>query len=175
MNILFLINDGFEEAETICPYDVLIRAGYSVLIASNKETATGSHGVVLSNLTKIDNVDLNLFDLIVLPGGPEWKNNQNDAKYIEVIHYFVRNKAIASICATPTILGKLGYLKNKTYTCFPPMNEDFGGNFTGSSAEIDSNIITGRSAGSSLEFGFKIVEFLEGKEKVNKVKQDMYY
>lgn len=175
MNILFIINDGFEESETVGPYDILKRAGLNVLISSNKTSAIGSHGLTFSNLTLVSDVNFSDFDLVVLPGGPEWKQNQNDQKYIEAINYFVKNKAIASICATPTILGKLGYLKNKRYTCFPPMNEDFSGTFTGEEAVIDGNIITGRSAGSSLEFGYKILEYLKGKDFVDKIKQDMFY
>lgn len=175
MKILFIINDGFEEAETVCPYDVLVRAGLDVVIASNTKEAIGSHGLKFSNLTLAKTLDFSSFDLVVLPGGPEWKNNQSDKLYLEAINYFAKNKAIASICATPTILGHLGLLKGKTYTCFPPMNEDFGGNFTGSDAEIDGNIITGRSAGSSLIFGFKIVEYLLGKECALKTKESMFY
>lgn len=175
MKILFIINDGFEEAETICPYDILVRAGVDVVVSSNKTSAQGSHNLTLSNLTLLNTINFTEFDLVVLPGGPEWKNNSNDKLYLEAIDYFIKNKAIASICATPTILGRLGYLKGKTYTCFPLMNEDFGGHFTGSDAEIDHNIITGRGAGSSLEFGYKIVEYLLGKEKSEEVKNDMFY
>ena len=175
MNILFIINDGFEEAETINPYDILVRAKYNVTISSNKIEAIGSHNVKLSNLKLLSETNFSDFDLVVLPGGPEWINNSKDKLYIEAINYFIENKALASICATPTILGHLGLLKGKKYTCFPPMNEDFEGYFTGEDAEICDNLITGRGAGSSMEFGYKIIEYLEGKEKANEIKKDMYY
>ena len=65
---------------------------------------------------------------------------------LEIMKYFIENKKIAAICATPTILGAHGYLKGKRYTCFPPMNKDFGGTFTGEDATIDGNLITGTAA-----------------------------
>ncbi|MGM9971206.1 MAG: DJ-1/PfpI family protein [Anaeroplasmataceae bacterium] len=174
MKILCIINNGFEESETICPIDILKRANHNVTIASNTSFATGSHGITFSNLELLSNINFNDYDLLLLPGGPHWKENQNNKLYLEAINAF-KNKAIAAICASPTILGKLGLLKGKKYTCFPPMNEDFGGTFTGEESVIDSNIITGRSAGSSLEFGYKIIEYLDGTSAVNKVKESMFY
>ena len=175
MNILFIINDGFEEIETTAPYDILKRAGLNPTIASNKTKAIGAHGLELSNLSKIDDINYKDFDMLILPGGPQWKNNINDNKYIEIMSYFAENKVVAAVCASPTLLGANGYLKGKTYTCFPPMNADFGGNFTGSAAETSGNIITGRGAGSSLEFGFEIVKYIFGPEKVSSLKQSMFF
>ncbi|MCR5706364.1 MAG: DJ-1/PfpI family protein [Acholeplasmatales bacterium] len=176
MNILFLINDGFEETETTAPYDVLKRAGYNVVIASNKTKAIGAHGIVFDNLIPLSNIKKDDYDMLVLPGGPQWKANSTDKSYLDIMTYFAQNKKIAAICASPTIMGDHGLLKGKKYTCFPPMHKDScGGEFTGGPAEIDGNIITGRSAGSSLEFGFKIVEALEGKEKAKSVADGMYY
>lgn len=174
MNILCIINDGFEETETTAPIDILLRAGHKVDIVSNKTEAKGAHGIIVSNLTLITEIDTNSYDLLLLPGGPHWKQNQDDEKYLKTILDF-KDKAIAAICASPTILGKLGLLQNKNYTCFPPMNDDFKGTFTGSDAIIDGNIITGRSAGSSLEFGFKILEYIDGVDKTNSIKESMYY
>ena len=64
MNILFIINDGFEEAETINPYDILVRAKYNVTISSNKIEAIGSHNVKLSNLKLLSETNFSDFDLV---------------------------------------------------------------------------------------------------------------
>ena len=176
MNILFIINNGFEDIEFSAPYDILKRAGFNVIVASNNISAISSHGLTITNLKILKDIDYKSFDMLVLPGGPEWKDNQNDSLYLSVMSYYAENKAIASICATPTILGDHGYLKGKRYTCFPPMHKDScGGIFTSSSVERDGNIITGRSAGAGYDFGFAIVEYLEGKDKVKEVMQSMYY
>lgn len=175
MNILFIINDGFEESETITPFDMLKRAGYNVVIASNGTEAKGAHGITIKNLTLLNTLNKNDFDCLVLPGGPQWNKNKDDALYLEYANFFAKNKIIASICASPTILGNLGLLYNIKYTCFPPLNNDFGGIFTGDKATIDKNIITSRSAGTALEFGAAIIEKLESKEKAIEVLKAMYY
>lgn len=175
MNILFIINDGFEEIETTAPIDILKRAGLSVTVASNNSFAKGAHGITISNLEILKNLDYKSYDFLVLPGGPQWKINAQDSLYLEIMKYFVENKSIASVCASPTILGAHGYLKGKKYTCFPPMNKEFGGTFTGEAAVTDGNIITGRGAGSSLEFGFEIVKYLLGEAKENELKESMHF
>ena len=55
------------------------------------------------------------------------------------------------------------------------MNSEFGGTFTGSPSEIDGNIVTGRGAGSSLEFGYSVLRILAGPDVENKIKESMFY
>ena len=75
-------------------------------------------------------------------------------------------KLIASICAAPSILGELGLLKEKKYTCYPGWeSESFKGTYTGKEMEIDGNTITARSMYYSTDFGLTIIEYLLGKEK----------
>lgn len=174
MKILCIINNGFEESETICPIDILKRAGHSITVSSNTKKTIGAHNIIFDELELLKDIDTSNYDLLLLPGGPHYKENLKDKLYLDTILKF-KDKAIAAICASPTILGYLGLLKMKKYTCFPPMNEDFLGTFTNEAATIDGNIITGRSAGASLEFGYKILEYIDGINKVNKIKNDMYY
>ena len=68
------------------------------------------------------------------------------------------NKIVAAICAAPTIIGQLGLLKNRTYTCFVPMNKDFGGTFNNLPVVVDNNLITGRSSAASIDFAYAIIE-----------------
>ncbi len=176
MRILFLINNGFEETETFAPFDIFKRANYEVILASNNKTAVGAHGLHITNLELINDIDYKSFDCLILPGGPQYKENMNDEKYLKVMDYFATSKIIGAICASPTIIAGHGFLKGKKYTCFPPMklSEEYG-LFTGEKTEISDNIITSRSAGTSLEFGYAVVERLEGKEKVLELQKSMYY
>lgn len=175
MRILEIINDGFEEVETFTPLDVLKRAGINVTLASNKKTVIGAHGIQLTNVEDLKNLAYFDYDFLILPGGPQWKKNLEDELYLEIAEFYAKNKKVAAICASPTILGHLGYLRGIKYTCFPPMNEDFGGTFTGSAAEYDKNIITGRGAGASFEFAFKILEVISGNDEVEKIKNEIFY
>ena len=85
------------------------------------------------------------------------------------------NKLVATICAGPTIIGHLGYLKGRNYTCFTSMNEDFGGTYMDKYCVQDGNLITGRSAAASIDFAFMILEAVKGKDEADKVKTSIYY
>lgn len=174
-NVLMIINDGFEEVETITPYDLLKRCGASVTLSSRSEYVKGSHGLTLKSDCNYEDISFDNYDILVLSGGKQFLNNQNDKLYLNAIKYFKENKAVASICATPTILGKLGYLDGINYTLFTPMNKDFNGYFTNAKVETSGNIITSRSCGTAMEFAFAIVKYLYGEDKVDELKEDILY
>ena len=66
-------------------------------------------------------------------------------------------------------------LKNKKYTCFTSMNEAFGGEYVDTYVVKDGKIITARSAAASIDFAFKIMEVIKGKEVEEKIKKQIYY
>ena len=55
------------------------------------------------------------------------------------------------------------------------MNEDFGGTYVDTYVVIDDKIITARSAAASIDFAFKIMEAIKGKEVEEKIKKQIYY
>jgi 4-methyl-5(b-hydroxyethyl)-thiazole monophosphate biosynthesis len=55
------------------------------------------------------------------------------------------------------------------------MNRNFNGIFTNNPSEISNNIITGRSAGTALDFSFSIVKYLFGEKKLEEIKKDIIY
>ncbi len=172
-NILFVINDGFEEVETITPYDLLKRAGFNVVLASNDIYVKGSHDLIVKSDELLRMVDFKKFDMVVLSGGRQYQHNKEDKLYLECLRYFYEKKAVAAICATPTILGENGMLLDKKYTLFTPMNKNFGGEFTNARVQRDSNIITGRSCGTALDFAYEILRYFGKDELVEKIKEDI--
>ncbi|MCR5786284.1 MAG: DJ-1/PfpI family protein [Acholeplasmatales bacterium] len=174
-NILILVNDGFEEVETITPYDMLKRVGCNVVLGSFKGEIKGAHNLNVKADLVINWDNYKNFDYVILPGGPEYKFNKTSDLYKEIIKFYISTKGLACICATPTILGEMGLLKGKDYTCFTPMNNNFGGNFTNASSTTSGNLVTGRSAGCALDFSYSIVKYLFGEEKVKELKEDIIY
>lgn len=85
------------------------------------------------------------------------------------------NKIVSAICAAPTIIGMLGYLKERNYTCFTAMNDDFGGNYIETGVVVDGNLITARSVAYAIDFGYAIIEKMMGLEKLNEVLEKIYY
>ncbi|MBR5151822.1 MAG: DJ-1/PfpI family protein, partial [Elusimicrobiaceae bacterium] len=175
--VCMVLTNGFEEVEAVGTFAVLRRAGLTVDIFSLVGTqAIGRFGLTCAQVKPFSQLDAQVYDALVLPGGPQYQALEKSDGVQALLHQFIASgKVVAAICASPTILGRAGYLKGKTYTCFTSMNEDFGGHFTGQYVAVDGNLITGQSAAASIDFGFAIVEKLLGAEKATQVKQSIYY
>lgn len=176
MKVAIVMDNGFEELEAMGPIDLLIRAGLDLDIVSIQGTSVkGRSGVVFNDTIPFDGYDFSNVDCLIIPGGPHYQKIEKNEVVLELMKEFASNKILAAICAAPTILGHLGLLKGKRYTCFTSMNEDFGGTYVDEYAVIDGNIITGKSAAACVDFGFAIMEVLCGKEKTEEIKQSVYY
>lgn len=175
--VLCILTDNFEDLEAIGPIAILRRAKIDVDVATlYKTSATGKYLNHLTDLKDLSKINYKDYDLLFLPGGPQWVVLENDPFVREVIKYYHdNNKFIAAICAMPTVLGKMGYLKDKNYTCFKSMNEDFGGIFHDTYCIKDDKLITGMSAAAAIDFAFLILETLTDKTYAQKIKDSIYY
>lgn len=176
MQGLILLADGFEDAEALSTRDVLRRADINIDIASitNNDIVISSHGLkVISDLT-IEKININKYDFLVLPGGGKGTKNLKASNKVSeiVLEFYKQNKLIAAICAAPGVLGRLGLLNNKKYTCFAK-SEDGPGINTKSEVEIDGNIITARSMFYSVPFALAIIDYLLGKDISKKVYEQL--
>ena len=176
MKYLAIIFNGFEEEEAIAPFALIRRAGGILTIASNSTSVTGSHNITLSNIELLDNINYKDYDVLIIPGGKHYKEILINNYVLDIIKYFNdNNKYLCGICAAPTIFGKLGLLKNKNYTCFTSMNEDFNGNYTDLGVCFDNKLITAKSVAYSIDFAYKIIEITLGKDILDKVHKQIYY
>ena len=175
--VALLLADGFEELEAVGTYAMLSRGGLDVDIyaLSDKDT-TGRFGLTCSKLHSFSALNASYYDALVLPGGPGYELLEKNEHVQKILEQFMDSgRVVAAICASPTILGRAGYLQGKKYTCFTSMNDDFGGAFTGEYVAVDGNIITGQSAAATVDFGLAIIEKLLGKEKADQVKKSIDY
>ncbi|MFA6666958.1 MAG: DJ-1/PfpI family protein [Bacilli bacterium] len=177
MKILSIITDGFEEVEFGGTIGILRRANLDVdVFALKGTTATGRYGVTVSDLKDISELNINNYDMLFICGGPEYILLEASDLFQDVLsHFYNNNKYIAAICAGPTLLGHRGMLKNKHYTCFSSMNENFGGFYEDHYYVIDKKIITGKSAAAVIDFAFAIVETIKSKEYANQIRNSIYY
>ncbi len=175
--VLCVMSDQFEELEATGTIALLRRAGITVdVCALHGNQARGRFNLCICDLISFANADAANYDALFLPGGPHYKELQEDDTVKQMIIAFAQqNKLISAICAAPTILGKMGLLKGKHYTCFTSMNEDFGGKYVDAYTAQDGNLITGRSAAAVIDFAFLIIENLLGKAKADEVKKSVYY
>lgn len=177
MKILTILSNGFEELEAVGTIALLKRSGLEVDIYALKDTkASGKHGLVLSDIHILNNVNVSDYSCLLLPGGPHYAEIEKNEQVQAIIKQCIEaKKVIAAICAAPTILGRAGYLKNKNYTCFTSMNEDFKGTYVDQYVVVDGNIITARSAAASIDFAFAIIQKLQGSKQETKIKNEIYY
>lgn len=177
MKLLLVVTDGFEDIEAIGTLAILRRGQLDVTFAAIDSTvARGRYGVVSSEMVDLSSVNIEEYDGLIIPGGPEYQAEEKNPAFLKMImDFYARKKLIAAICAGPTILGHLGLLKGREYTCFTSTNEDFGGTYIDTYAVRDGNIITGRSAAATIDFAFLIINALCGPEYEKKVKNSIYY
>lgn len=175
--VYVLLVDGFEEIEAIEPVDILRRGGVEVkTVGVYKKEVTGSHQIKIEADIEIDDVADDM-TLLMLPGGPGHNLIFESEKARELILKAKQKDIyISAICASPSILGRLGLLEGKRATCFPGFEEYLEGAILSSEKAVsDGKIITGKGAGAAAEFGFLMLEALKGKEIAQEIKDGMQY
>ena len=176
--VAIFMADGTEEVEAITPADILRRAQIDCDIISvmPSKTVTASRGVVITADKQLDEIDLDDYDMLVLPGGIKGTENLRGTKKLTdaVVRFNNEGKGIAAICAAPSIFAGLGLLKGKHATSNPGVWDIM----TGNGADLDKetkvvtcgNIITSQAMGTSVPFGLAIVEYFQGKEAADIMK-----
>ncbi|GHV47286.1 DJ-1 family protein [Clostridia bacterium] len=179
--IYVFLAEGFEEIEAIVPIDILRRAGENVVtIGIGGKYITGSHNITVSaDLSESETAFEPPLKMIVLPGGPGVHKLAGSSFVAEAIDYAVANNLIiAAICAAPSILADRGLLSGKTATCYPEKTWtdkliSGGANVVPDDTVQDGNIITGKAAGSAVQFGLKLVEAVLGSDTAEKIRKSI--
>lgn len=157
------MENGFEEIEAITPVDVLRRAGVEVVLAGVSGTAVmGKCGIRIEADVLLENVSLDGFDALFLPGGPAVMELRGNAKILDLIRDFsAKDKLIAAICAAPLLLNDAGVLEGRKFTAHFTTTNELPEN-RGERVVTDGAFITSRGAGTALDFGLEMVAILAG-------------
>lgn len=180
--VYVFLADGFEEIEALSVVDILRRAKIEVAtVGTDKAVINGAHGIsVFSDILISDLKDD--VEALILPGGmPGTLNLQNCQLLCNLIKESAKKGALlAAICAAPSILGNLGLLNNKKYTCYPGFQDTaFGGEYIEDKCVADKSgdfaLITAKGPGAANEFSFAIVNHLKCNNSVsNQLAKDMH-
>lgn len=182
--VILLLADGFEEIEALTPVDFLRRAGAEVLMSSIGEsrTVTGSHGIPvladrgLSELASEGILRSDLWDAVLVPGGMPGASNVAASEEAGAFlkDMASRGKLVAAICAAPAVvLGSLGILEGKRFTCYPGMeNRVRGASWSDERVVADGAVITSRGPGTAAEWAIEIIRFLAGDAMAEKIAAD---
>jgi 4-methyl-5(b-hydroxyethyl)-thiazole monophosphate biosynthesis len=172
-NVLVLFADGSEELEAITVVDILRRAGVSVTLAGLREgVLRGSRGVMLMPDKTLDDVLLEEFDMVVLPGGQPGTNHLIDDKRVLALVQRMekKGKLVAAICAAPSVLATAGLLDSKQATSFPGALDPYPKVQKQHTAIVeDGKIITSRGPGTAMDFALTLTERLAGTAKRQEV------
>ena len=175
--IIVPISDGFEEIEAVSIIDICRRAQIEVCIAAVEALeTTGANSIKITADCMIDEVEVNEFDMIVLPGGlPNAFTLAENKKVQELLKFMKENdKYIAAICAAPYALHTAGVL-NKNYTCYPSFEQKIRDEGYTSTQDIveDGKVITSRGPGTATTFALQLVKTLCGNETYKNVKNGL--
>ncbi|MDO5109106.1 MAG: DJ-1/PfpI family protein [Erysipelotrichaceae bacterium] len=180
MKCAIFLADGFETCEGLITIDMLRRASIPIDMISMNNTleVTTSHGVRLFAEKLFSEIDPAEYDVLIMPGGKLGTINLESSEALKAVFrsHFERGALTCAICAAPSILGHMGILEGKKYTCFPSFNEDgFNGEYQMELAVTDGNLITGRGMGATIEFARQIIMALADEATLAKVEAGMQY
>lgn len=189
--VLLLLANGFESYEASVFTDVF---GWNLYEGDqNTELVSVGFHPVLSciwgysciPMRQIEEVDLNDFDALVIPGGFEQANFYEDAfseDFLSIIQHFDKaNKPIAAICVAGLAVAKSGVLTDRFGTTYRFKNnprqdqmKEYGVLVQSNERIVeDRNIITSSSPETALDVAFRLLELLTNEENTAEVKRRM--
>jgi 4-methyl-5(b-hydroxyethyl)-thiazole monophosphate biosynthesis len=188
--ILMLLANGVEPLEMAAFTDVM---GWATIlgneaielsdIALHSEIKT-TFGLTLKPSKLLQNIDLDDFDALAIPGGFEPSGFYDDAlstPFLNTIkHFHHLNKPIASVCVSSISLGHAGILKNKRATTYHQIEgkrkhqlEQTGAIFVDRPVVQDQNIITSTGPGTAIEVALLLLKELTSIGNVKALREKM--
>ena len=176
--VLVPLANGFEDIEAVSVIDVLRRGGVDVVTASihDGREVRSAHRVTMRADVLLSDVQSEVFDAIVLPGGGEGTEN---LKTCVTLAGMLRqqkdnHRFRCAICAAPTVLVAAGALGEDTQiTCYPSCQMELDRPWSSAPVVEDGHVITGQAPGSALLFALVVLKALAGDGVARKVARGM--
>ncbi|MEO1716024.1 MAG: DJ-1 family glyoxalase III [Planctomycetota bacterium] len=176
---LILVAEGGEEIETYAPADVLVRAGFDVMLAGvSGLSPTGSRGLPMRADRLIGVFRGQLFDAIVIPGGEGGAKTiaASDEAKLRIQHHADAGRIVAAICASPAlVLGPMGLLDGKRATGYPRTRGMFPDSamYVDKDVVEDGSLITSKGPATAVAFGLAIARRLTSEATAHEVSAGM--
>ncbi|NOH72411.1 DJ-1 family protein [Vibrio pectenicida] len=181
--VLVPIAPGTEEMEAITVIDMMVRAGYQVVVASadfeGQLAMKASRGVTLTADCKLVDIADNEFDAIILSGGVGGSEVFRDSTLlIEIVRQqMYEGKLVAAICAAPAlVLAHHNLYPDALMTCHPSFESHIGQDKWRAKRvtyDVNHNLLTSQGPGTALEFAMEIIINLSGKKHAWAVAEPM--
>ena len=178
-HVLVPLAEGFEEIETVTIVDILRRAGIQVTVASvekhpSSAAIEGRSGIKVMPDRALSEMSIAEYDMMVLPGGLKGARIlQHDAEVARLLRDFQRaDRYIGAICAAPVVLATNNMIAGRRVTSHPSVKDELtGAVYEQRRVVIDGRLVTSRGPGTAMEFAMALVELLEGRAKMQEVKE----
>ena len=177
--VAVFVAPGLEEIEGLTVVDLLFRAGIpcDTVAVTPERQVTSSHEVtiVCDRSVHDEGFSFDDYDMLVLPGGiPGTPNLRACEPLCEALGRFAgTGRALAAICAAPSILAELGLLEGRRATANPGFQHvlaEHGAELVADEpVVVDGGLITSQGAGTAMPFGLEIVRHFLGDEAVDRV------
>jgi 4-methyl-5(b-hydroxyethyl)-thiazole monophosphate biosynthesis len=169
MKGIIILADGFEDTEALATIDVLKRSKLQVnTVSFDSLTVTSQYNLEVKANMLFKDLKVEDYDFLVIPGGRAVFNVLDKKEELsDLIKSFLDDKKlVAAICAGPSQIGKLGYFKKRSFTCFPGVEENIEGKFQTKKGVVrDGNLITAKAMAYTFDFALEIIEYLQGKRQ----------
>lgn len=165
--VAMLLANAFEDIEATDPKQYLEARGAEVVIVGlSRDPITGKKGTVLTPDKTIDEVSVDDFDMLVIPGGGSPENLRIDERAVAFTRRFVESgKPVAAICHGPQLLISAEVLRGRTVTCVNKIRDDVknaGATYVDEPLVVDGNLITSRVPADLPQFDEAIAKALAG-------------
>jgi protease I len=171
--MLIFIHNGFEDSEFIYPYYRFQEEGYKMdIVAPAKQEYTGEHGVSFTSDLSPEQVNLDEYSAIIIPGGKAPDRMRMNQGLVNIVkEAYKRGIVIAAVCHGPQMLIEADIVRGKTVTSWPSVRTDLknaGARVVDESAAVDSNLVTSRSPKDLPDFCKATVKLLEITKRIPK-------
>lgn len=172
--------DGYEEIEGLTVVDLLRRAEITIdmVSVSGKRQITGAHNICVETDYLFEDYSFAEVDMLVLPGGMPGTRHlaAHSGLREKLIEFYREGKALAAICAAPSVLGQAGILEGKSAVCYPGFEETLvGASVSQEEVVTDGTVITSRGLGTAIPFSLAIITYLCDEETAARIGKSIIY
>ena len=164
--VVIILESDFRDEEAIYPFYRFQEEQWTVDIATDqKKQVKGKFGVPLQGTIGLDELRVDNFDAVVIPGGNEGPDRLRMNKFVLkfVKEMYEEHKLVAAICHGVWIPISAKIVKGKHATCYRAIVDDLrnaGAVYQDKPVIIDGNFITSRHPQDLAVFTKAVIDFL---------------
>ncbi|MDR2006750.1 MAG: type 1 glutamine amidotransferase [Acidaminococcales bacterium] len=164
---IMFVEAAFHDAEALYPYYRMQEAGYKVDIVAPVKGAvyTGKFGYPLTADLSPEDVKLDEYDVIIIPGGHAPDRMRLSTGLVTLVkEAHAKGKVVAGVCHGPQMLIEADLLRGRKVTCCKQLVTDVrnaGAVFVDAPAVSDGKLVSSRTPADLPDFCKEILRILE--------------